>query len=89
MKKLFSSILVLGLLLSGNAFAESKLLETTDHKAFKISTVCIDGYKFVVTNDYNYAEAGNASNRSVSNSTSVNTIQFMITENGKMVPAKC
>ena len=88
MKKILG-IVVLGLLLSGNAFAESKLLETTNHKAFKISTVCIDGYKFVVTNDYNYAEAGNASNRSVSNSTSVNTIQFMTTENGKMVPAKC
>ena len=88
MKKILG-VIVLGLLLSGNAYAESKLLETENHKAFKISTVCIDGYKFVVTNHYAYAEAGNASNRSVSNSTSVNTIQFMITENGIMVPAQC
>jgi len=88
MKKLLG-IVVLGLLLSGNGFAESKLLETKKHGPFHISTFCIDGYKFVVTNDTDYAEGGYRENLSVSVATSVNTIQFMTTENGKMVPAKC
>ena len=85
MKKLFSTILVLGLLLSGNAYAESKLLESYKFNYNpKISTVCIEGYKFVVTYDW---EGKDPRNESVT--TSVNTIQFMIVENGVMVPAKC
>ena len=88
MKK-FLGIVVLCLLLSGNAFAESKLLEKKNHKALTIATFCIDGYKFVTTHKHDYAEGGYQENRSVSVATSVNTIQFMIAENGKMVPAKC
>ena len=85
MKKILG-IIALSLLLSGNAYAESKLLETYRFKYNpKISTVCIEGYKFVVT--YDYDEKGHAGNESVT--TSVNTIQFMIVENGVMVPAKC
>ena len=85
MKKLLS-IIVLGFLLSGNAYAESKLLESYSFKYNpKISTVCIEGYKFVVT--YDWEVKGHAGRESVA--TSVNTIQFMIVENGVMVPAKC
>jgi hypothetical protein len=80
------AIVVVGLLLCGNAFAESKLLETYRFKYNpKISTVCIEGYKFVIT--YDYDVKGHPGNESVT--TSVNTIQFMIVENGVMVPAKC
>ena len=49
---------------------------------FSIYTLCIDGYKFITTQDY-------MSSGSNALSTSVNTIQFMIAENGKMIPAKC
>ena len=90
MKKILG-IIALSLLLSGNAYAESKLLETYRFKYNpKISTVCIEGYKFVVTWDYDvkgHAEKPFLDNESVA--TSVNTIQFMIAENGVMVPAKC
>ena len=78
MKKLLA-IIVLGLLFSGNVYAESKLIETKDHKALMISTFCIDGYKFVTTTGM----MGSYS------TPSVNTIQFMTNENGIMVPAKC
>ena len=90
MKKLLG-IVVLGLLLSGNTYAESKLIEQKDHKEFHIATFCIDGYKFVTIHKNDYASGRYSQNgsQSVSISTSVNTTQFMITENGKMVPAKC
>ena len=88
MKKLLG-IVVLGLLLSGNSFAESKLLETKNHKAFYISTFCIDGYKFVVTNQTVDMTGRYYDDQSVSISTSVNTVQFMEVQNGVMVPAKC
>ena len=51
----------------------------------KKKTICIDGYKFVTTQDIEYVGIGNSN----SISTSVGTIQFMIVENGKMIPAKC
>ena len=88
MKKLLG-IIVLGLLLSGNAYAFTKKLKSKDHGALTISTVCIDGYKFVTTHKNDYAEGGQQENKSVSISTSVNTIQFMIVENVVIVPAKC
>ena len=90
MKKLLG-IVVLGLLLSGNGFAESKLIEQKDHKEFHIATFCIDGYKFVTIHKNDYASGRYSQNgsQSVSISTSANTTQFMIAENGKMVPAKC
>ena len=45
----------------------------------------IDGYKFVTT--YEKAKRGKVGMGIAS--VSVNTIQFMIAENGKMIPAKC
>ena len=89
MKKLLS-IVVLGLLLSGNANAETKVIDKFSYKVkketrFTVYTLCIDGYKFITTQDIEYVGIGNSN----SISTSVGTIQFMIAENGKMVPAKC
>ncbi len=56
MKKLLG-IVVLGLLLSGNANAEMRLIEekTLKGKQYKytIATVCIDGYKFVISRNPN------------------------------------
>jgi len=89
MKKLLA-IIVLGLMFSGNVYAESKLIETKDHKALIISTFCIDGYKFVTTNGYVSSYGTQKYNDDpMSVSISVNTIQFMTNENGIMVPAKC
>ena len=84
MKKIFL-VLLLGFLFSGNTFAKSKLLETKNHKAFTISTVCIDGYKFVVTNDYSYT--GSSGSNAIS--TSVDTIQFFEVVDGKSLPKRC
>ena len=92
MKKIFL-VLLLSILFGGNTFAETKMIDKYHHKTksgksnlFSIYTFCIDGYKFITTQDY-------VSSASVSNSyaiaTSVNSIQFMIEENGKMIPAKC
>jgi hypothetical protein len=95
MKKLLG-IVVLGLLLSGNAYAETKIIDTFRNKykgstVLTIHTLCIDGYKFITTQDIEYASGRfqRDGSESVSVSTSVNTIQFMIAENGVMVPAKC
>jgi hypothetical protein len=85
--------LIICLLLSGNAFAETKLIDKFHQKTesgksnlFSIYTFCIDGYKFITTQDYvSSAKHGQAN----AVATSVNSIQFMIAENGKMIPAKC
>ena len=98
-KKLLS-IVFLGLLLSGNAYAEIKVIDIfkyevevdwqkKPYKKYEIHTLCIDGYKFITTQDIDFESRGAGNTRSVSISTSVNTIQFMIVENGKMIPAKC
>lgn len=89
MKKFFL-VLLFGFLFSANTFAETKIIDTFNYKVdnavrYAVYTLCIDGYKFLTTQDIEYAGNG----RSNSISTSVNTIQFMIAENGKMIPAKC
>ena len=91
MKKLLG-IVVLGLLLSGNTFAETKVIDRYHEKSkngksnmFSIYTLCIDGYKFITTQAYAYTGSGSSDEIS----TSVSSIQFMIVENGIMVPAKC
>ena len=91
MKKLLG-IIVLGLLLSGNSFAETKVIDKYQVKSkngsstvYAVYTLCIDGYKFITTQDYAYT--GSSGSNAIS--TSVGTIQFMIAENGKMIPAKC
>ena len=91
MKKIFL-VLLLGFLFSANTFAETKLIDKFHLKTksgkdniFSVYTLCIDGYKFITTQDIEYVGIGNSN----SISTSVGTIQFMIAENGKMIPAKC
>jgi hypothetical protein len=87
--------LALSFVLSGNTFAETKIVDTFKYKVeddevrYTIYTLCIDGYKFITTQDIDFESRGAGNTRSVSTSTSVNTIQFMIAENGKMIPAKC
>ena len=82
------------LLLSGNVYADTKLVDTFKfkHKGdvfYSIYTLCIDGYKFITTQDIDFASGDYRNDQGVSTSTSVNTIQFMIVENGVMLPAKC
>ena len=94
MKKLFSMILVICSLLGGNTYADTKIIDTFKKRyenevLFSVYTLCIDGYKFITTQDIDFESRGAGNTRSVSTSTSVNTIQFMIAENGKMIPAKC
>ena len=81
MKKLLG-ILVLGLLLSGNAYAEIKILEQigpTKLKtsllkgAFSVTRICSNGYEFLVT--------GKGDNTSVT--------QVFENDNGKSLPKKC
>jgi len=88
-------VLFFGFLFSGSTFAETKIVDTFKYKVeddevrYTIYTLCIDGYKFITTQDIDFESRGAGNTRSVSTSTSVNTIQFMIAENGKMIPAKC
>jgi hypothetical protein len=85
-------LITISLLFSGNTFAETKRIDLYEEKSkrgnsnmFSIYTLCIDGYKFITTQDY--ASTGSSGSNALA--TSVNTIQFMIAENGKMIPAKC
>ena len=91
MKNIFL-VLLFGFLFSGNTFAETKRIDIYQEKSkngksnmFSIYTLCIDGYKFITTQDY--VSTGSSGSNAIS--TSVGTIQFMIAENGKMIPAKC
>ena len=91
MKKIIL-LITISLLISGNTFAETKRIDLYEEKSksgksnmFSIYTLCIDGYKFITTQDY--ASTGSSGSNALA--TSVNTIQFMIVENGKMIPAKC
>ena len=91
MKKILI-VLMFGFLFSGNTLAETKRIDLYQekskngkHNMFSIYTLCIDGYKFITTQDY--ASTGSSGSNALS--TSVNTIQFMIAENGQMIPAKC
>ena len=90
MKKIFL-VLLFSFLFSGNTFAETKVIDVFKYKGteksviLSVYTLCIDGYKFITSQDI--ASAGYGSTLSIA--TSVGTIQFMIAENGKMIPAKC
>ena len=81
MKKLLG-IVVLGLLLSGNAYAEIKILEQIGPAklktsllkgAFSVTRICSNGYEFLVT--------GRGDNTSVT--------QVFENDNGKSLPKKC
>ena len=92
MKKILA-IMILSLIFNGNIYAESRLIETKDHKAFRVSTFCIDGYKFVTTNDvrndYEEASGINETSVSVSVATALSMVQFFEIKDGKSLPARC
>tara|TARA_B110000046_G_C12763372_1_gene301867 strand:+ start:276 stop:560 length:285 start_codon:yes stop_codon:yes gene_type:complete len=94
MKKILG-IMFLGLLLSGNAFAELKELkwkrfDRHDHGIAggsgesAINTACIDGYIFVAYSDYTNAHGDDGGN-----STAVSIVQFFEERDGKSLPKKC
>ena len=87
MKKLLW-ILVLGLFLTSNSFAEVELLESVTVKQnpikallggnFIVNTVCVDGYKFIMSK-------GGGGKMSSSRT----MIQFFEERDGKSLPARC
>jgi len=85
MKKLLG-IIVLGLLLSGNAYAEIKLLERQLIKesgfGIYVSKVCVDEYEYIVINTRTVDKGQN------SKLTNAITQSFEVVE-GKSLPKKC
>ena len=84
MKKLFSIILVLGLLLSGNSYAEIKMIKDETIYAdnvFDVTTLCIDSQKFVVMQFYRNLDKGLTS--------SITTTQIFEERNGRSLPVGC
>ena len=76
------AIIIFGLLLSGNAYAEIRILEQIDPAklkksllkgAFSVTRICSNGYEFLVT--------GKGTNTSVT--------QVFEEREGKSLPAKC
>ena len=94
MKKLLG-IVVLGLLLSGNAYAEivrieSEFFNTHRHGIANASgdsdihTFCIDGYVFVAYSDWTSGHGNDGGN-----SNAVSIVQFFEERDGKSLPKKC
>ena len=72
MKKLLG-ILVLGLLLSGNAYAEMKVIEKKNIGDTTVKNLCIDGYRFILAQDRD----------------GISMTQAFKEKNGKSVPSNC
>ena len=82
MKKLLG-IVVLGLLWCNVVLADTKLIKTdhlrpTDDTAFYISTICVDGYKFVATGE-KIGTPGEG----------YSIVQFFERAGGQSLPARC
>ena len=82
MKKLLG-ILVLGLLWCNVGFADTKLIKTdhlrpTEDTSFYISTICVDGYKFVATGE-KIGTPGEG----------YSIVQFFERAGGQSLPARC
>ena len=79
MKKLFGMIAIV-LLFSSVVFAKSKRIDTDilgrDDRP-KVTTICIDGYKFVLVGD------------TLKNAAAHGIVQFYINQNGNVIPATC
>jgi len=75
MKKLLG-IIVLGLLLCGNAYAEIKMIDTKRLFGTVVTNICVDGYKFVQVID-NRGEVV------------ISLVQAFEERDGKSLPAKC
>ena len=95
MKKLFGMIAIV-LLFSSVVFAKTTKLSETQIKSndgeyvVAVRTICVDGYKFVVTRDVKHdfhQQIGRWGTTSVS--TTLSTVQFYENQNGNAVPAKC
>ena len=83
MKKILG-IIVLGLLLSGNAYAEIKMIKDKTIFAgnvFDVTTLCVDSQKFVVMQFFRNMDEGLTS--------SITTTQIFEERDGKSLPAKC
>ena len=84
MKKLLS-IIVLGLLLSGNAYAEIKLIERDNIAVIPltmwVSRICVDGYEYLTLADIKQEDNSNAITGSI--------IQSFEVIDGKSLPKKC
>ena len=84
MKKILG-IVVLGLLLSSNAFAEIKLLER-DNIGVRpydmwVARICVEGYEYVTLADSFQEDNSNAITGSI--------IQSFVVIDGKSLPKKC
>ena len=80
------AIVALILLLGSNAFAKdtgnAKTLSKNALKGdYTARTICVDGYKFILANKFNYSGVGMAS--------AISITQFYEERNGKALPAKC
>ena len=79
MRKLFGIIIIM-FLFSSVVFAKSKRIDTDilgrDDRP-KVTTICVDGYKFVLVGD------------TVSKAAAHGIVQFYINQNGNVIPATC
>ena len=83
MKKILG-IIVLGLLLSGNAYAEIKMIKDKiifAGNVFDVTTLCVDSQKFVVMQFFRNMDEGLTS--------SITTTQIFEERNGKSLPVGC
>ena len=77
MRLLFAAIILT--LLSQSAWAEARSIDKTDMQGnYKLRTICVDGYKFVVVSNY----GGTTTQR-------LAMVQFYEERNGVALPAKC
>ena len=91
MKKLFSTILVLGLLLSVSVSADIKTLEW-EEEILKdrlradndIYIICADKHKFLIVRDYNWIHSERSDAMSA-----ISVTQIFEEREGKSLPAKC
>jgi hypothetical protein len=96
MKKLFSTILVLGLLLSGNVFGEIKTLEWEEDTLKErvradndIYIICADKHKFLIVRDYNWTHSERSEAMSAISVTQIFERHFDKNFGLKSLPAKC
>ena len=90
MKKIIG-IIFISLIFANIGYAEIKLIENTmlQKNLFKnlfMATVCVDGYKFVVS--YNKVPIGDGF-AFKGYSQTISTVQFFEERDGKSLPAKC
>jgi hypothetical protein len=86
MKKIIG-IIFISLMFANIGYAEIKRIENTMlQKNLFMATVCVDGYKFVVS--YNKVPIGDGF-AFKGYSQTISTVQFFEERDGKSLPAKC